>query len=203
MSHGRRFTMKSSAATRSCHAWSYVLVAVVVIQVLGFSYAMPYGSGQQTIRLCSKSLSDALFLICQGRGYNSPFSYSGEDELRTTSTTGPGLVDECCLQSCSIKQLEMYCKPTSDESNSQDGMWVRAFLFSSFSHPIHLGSFFTIFFHRGFVNFIWNFELSALIYTKFRSSFYFLSLIVKFTLLCSLFYTLDLEWTFLLNVCFI
>lgn len=122
MSHGRRFTMKSSVASRSCQAWIYVLVAVVLLHVLGLSYAMPYGTGQQTIRLCSRSLSDALFLICQGRGYNSPFSYSSEDELRTTSTTGPGLVDECCLQSCSITQLEMYCKPASDESNSQDAM---------------------------------------------------------------------------------
>lgn len=83
---------------------------------------MPFGTGQQTIRLCSRSLSDALYLICQGRGYNSPFSYSSEDDTRTTNTNGPGLVDECCLQSCNIKQLELYCKPPNDDSTSQDGM---------------------------------------------------------------------------------
>ena len=134
MTHGRRSTMKSSVATRFCHVWTKVLVALLLFHLLGVSYAKPFGSGQQTIRLCSKSLSDALYLICQGRGYNSPFSYSGEDEQRTSNTNGPGLVDECCLQSCSIKQLELYCKPANDESNTQDAMWVRIFLFFYYFH---------------------------------------------------------------------
>lgn len=136
--------MKSSIATRTCGAWTCVFVTLVVLQIFGFSYAMPFGTGQQTIRLCSRSLSDALYLICQGRGYNSPFSYSSEDDTRTTNTNGPGLVDECCLQSCNIKQLELYCKPPNDDSTSQDGMWVRTF-FTFIFFFINLSIFFKIF----------------------------------------------------------
>jgi hypothetical protein len=64
---------------------------------------------RRAVRLCSRSLSDALYLLCKDRGYNEPFSSSGETEVR--HTTGPGLVEECCYNACSIEQMEQYCKP--------------------------------------------------------------------------------------------
>ncbi|XP_003425680.1 insulin-like growth factor I [Nasonia vitripennis] len=63
---------------------------------------------RRAVRLCSRSLSDALYLLCKDRGYNEPFT-SSETEVR--HTTGPGLVEECCYNSCSIEQMEQYCKP--------------------------------------------------------------------------------------------
>ncbi|XP_012280089.1 insulin-like growth factor I [Orussus abietinus] len=83
-----------------------LLVFVLLVQVLGQTRAYP----RPNVRLCSKSLSDALQLVCQKRGgYNEPFSYSGEDDHHVARG---GLVDECCHKSCSIAQLEQYCKPT-------------------------------------------------------------------------------------------
>ena len=64
---------------------------------------------RRAVRLCSRSLSDALYLLCKDRGYNEPFSNSGETEVR--HTTGPGLVEECCYNACSLEQMEQYCKP--------------------------------------------------------------------------------------------
>jgi hypothetical protein len=73
-------------------------------------------------KLCSKSLSDALYVVCRESGYNEPFSYSGEDEPR--ADTGPGLVEECCYHSCTYDQLAQYCKPLPEEkrADSRDAM---------------------------------------------------------------------------------
>lgn len=66
---------------------------------------------RRAVRLCSKNLSDALYLICKDRGgYNEPFSNSGEADAGR-HTTGPGLVEECCYNACSLEQMEQYCKP--------------------------------------------------------------------------------------------
>ncbi|XP_058788705.1 insulin-like growth factor I [Phymastichus coffea] len=65
---------------------------------------------RRAVRLCSKNLSDALYLICKERGFNEPFGNSGEVERHAS---GPGLVEECCYNACSLEQMEQYCKPAS------------------------------------------------------------------------------------------
>lgn len=101
------------------------LIATLVVPADSF----PYGDSgaPPTVlleRFCSKSLSDALYLICKDRGgYNEPFSYSREETQRSYS--GPGLVEECCHSPCSLQQLEQYCKPLKTEEDSdysQEGM---------------------------------------------------------------------------------
>jgi len=64
-------------------------------------------------KLCSRRLSDAMYVVCLHRGYNEPFSYSNEDEPR--ADPGPGLVEECCYHQCTYEQLEQYCKPLPEE----------------------------------------------------------------------------------------
>jgi len=64
-------------------------------------------------KLCSRKLSDAMYVVCLHRGYNEPFSYSNEDEPR--ADPGPGLVEECCYHQCTYEQLEQYCKPLPEE----------------------------------------------------------------------------------------
>ncbi|CAL1685377.1 unnamed protein product [Lasius platythorax] len=99
----------------TCKTRPVLLFALVLLSVLSAA------DTQVTLRkshirmqkLCSRSLSDALYLVCKERGYNEPFSYSGEDEPRGDS--GPGLVEECCYHSCSYEQLERYCKPLPEE----------------------------------------------------------------------------------------
>ncbi|XP_063975678.1 insulin-1-like [Diachasmimorpha longicaudata] len=87
----------------------WLSVCFVLLYVLSvFSYVKSAPVMEQ--KRCSKSLSDALKLVCNGV-YNEPFSYSGEDNIRPAS--GPGIVEECCYRACSVAQLETYCKPTS------------------------------------------------------------------------------------------
>lgn len=76
-------------------------------------------------KLCSRRLSDALYIVCRERGYNEPFSYSNEDEPR--ADPGPGLVEECCYHMCTYEQLEQYCKPLPEDTridSRDDVMWV-------------------------------------------------------------------------------
>ncbi|XP_066591201.1 insulin-like growth factor II [Prorops nasuta] len=94
-----------------------MLRILVVLAIVELTAARPYRiSHQRTLRLCSRSLSDALYLACRGRGYNEPFSYSGEEEQR--GPAGPGLVEECCYHSCSYAQLQQYCKPSSEDAQA-------------------------------------------------------------------------------------
>ncbi|XP_015429190.1 PREDICTED: uncharacterized protein LOC107185927 [Dufourea novaeangliae] len=86
-----------------------VLLGLVLLALLDTVTGIPYK--RSLLRLCSKSLSDALYLTCKGRGYNEPFSYSGEDDPQDTD--GPGLAEECCYRQCSYTQLEQYCKPSN------------------------------------------------------------------------------------------
>ncbi|XP_028046271.1 bombyxin B-5 isoform X2 [Monomorium pharaonis] len=79
-------------------------------------------------KLCSRKLSDALYLVCRERGYNEPFSYSNEDEPR--GDPGPGLVDECCYHQCTLGMLEAYCKPLPEEKRvgSRDDVIDQSYL---------------------------------------------------------------------------
>lgn len=119
----------------TCKARPVLLFALVLLSVLHNV------STQVTLRkshirmqkLCSRSLSDALYLVCRERGYNEPFSYSGEDEPRVDP--GPGLVEECCYHSCSYEQLERYCKPLPEEKrvdSRHDVMWVDVSVYFTF-----------------------------------------------------------------------
>ncbi|KAL2714913.1 insulin-like growth factor II [Vespula squamosa] len=104
----------STAGIKGFGMTTIFLTILLLLNILGTMDCAPYRrSHLRTLRLCSKRLSDALYLVCSERGYNEPFSYSGEDEPR--GPTGPGLVEECCYHSCSYVQLEQYCKPTSEE----------------------------------------------------------------------------------------
>ncbi|XP_024945767.1 insulin-like growth factor I isoform X2 [Cephus cinctus] len=106
MLHGRPFTMDARV-----RLYFLVLTFVLVVENLFVNVqCAPYRKLQKTQRLCSKSLSQALHMACLGRGYNEP---SGEDSYQGSS--GPGLVEECCYNPCSLEQLEAYCKPASEE----------------------------------------------------------------------------------------
>lgn len=72
-------------------------------------------------RYCSKNLSNALSLVCMGRGYNEPSMNNG------SNGESGGVVRECCLDSsgCSYYDLEKYCKPLNDSTrgiNQQSSM---------------------------------------------------------------------------------
>lgn len=85
-----------------------VLLGLVLLVLLDSVTGIPYK--RSLLRLCSRSLSDALYLACKDRGYNEPFSYSSEDDPQESD--GPGLAEECCYRQCSYAQLEQYCKPS-------------------------------------------------------------------------------------------
>lgn len=104
-----------TAMFRPSRARTIVLVGLVLLTLLDAVNGIPYK--RSLLRLCSKSLSDALYLACKGRGYNEPFSYSGEDD---PMDVGPGLAEECCYHQCSYAQLEQYCKP--DNASSVDAV---------------------------------------------------------------------------------
>ncbi|KAK1130894.1 hypothetical protein K0M31_017198 [Melipona bicolor] len=110
-------------------ARTIVLVGLVLLTLLDTVNSTPYK--RSLLRLCSKSLSDALYLACKGRGYNEPFSYSGEDD--PMDSVGPGLAEECCYHQCSYAQLEQYCKP--DKSSSVDAVrspvWIKQYPYLS------------------------------------------------------------------------
>lgn len=95
-------------------AGTVLLTVSLLLSVLHTAESVPLSRPQRRmLRLCSRSLSDALYLVCLERGYNEPFSYSGEDEPRVDH--GQGLVEECCYHSCTYEQLEQYCKPIPEE----------------------------------------------------------------------------------------
>ncbi|OAD57357.1 Insulin-like peptide [Eufriesea mexicana] len=97
----------NTAMFRRSRARTIVLVGLVLLTLLDTINSIPYK--RSLVRLCSKDLSDALYLACKDRGYNEPFSYSGEDDPK--DSVGPGLAEECCYHQCSYSQLEQYCKP--------------------------------------------------------------------------------------------
>lgn len=82
---------------------------LLLMIILGiFTTLIESAPHQTTFRLCSKSLSDALKLVCYDKGYNEPLpSESGE---YFPAPRGPGIVEECCHRVCSYTQLEQYCK---------------------------------------------------------------------------------------------
>lgn len=108
---------------RESKAEVVLLAAFLLLSVLSIVDSVPLNKSLRgTLRLCSRSLSDALYLVCRERGYNG-YSY-GDDEPRVDN--GQGLVDECCYHPCTYEQLEQYCKPMPGEKRdeSRDVMWV-------------------------------------------------------------------------------
>ncbi|XP_078032868.1 insulin-like growth factor 2 [Augochlora pura] len=97
---------RTDATMRRGRAKAMVMLGLVLLTLLHSVITVPYK--RSLLRLCSKNLSDALYLVCKGRGYNEPFSYSAEDEPQ--DPTAPGLAEECCYRMCSYTQLEQYCK---------------------------------------------------------------------------------------------
>ncbi|XP_029051075.2 uncharacterized protein LOC114879882 [Osmia bicornis bicornis] len=115
--------------SRRSRARTIVLLGLVLLTLLDTVGGIPYK--RSLLRLCSKSLSDALFLACNGRGYNEPFSYSGEDDPQ--DSVGPGLAEECCYHQCSYSQLEQYCKPkkSSTADVEKNSIWIENFPYPS------------------------------------------------------------------------
>ncbi|XP_067675682.1 insulin-like growth factor I [Haliotis asinina] len=81
-------------------------------------------SVQATGRLCGKQLADALDLVCMGRGFHWDVNKRSGVPLLTKREEGGrgkrsvsqrGVVEECCVNVCSIEMLERYCaEPASD-----------------------------------------------------------------------------------------
>ncbi|CAL7938798.1 unnamed protein product [Xylocopa violacea] len=114
MSRGDRAS-KTTMSKRS-RARTMVLVGLVLLTLLDTVNGIPYK--RALLRLCSTNLSDALQLACKDRGYNEPFSYSGEDDAQ--DSVGPGLTEECCYHQCTYTQLQQYCMP--DTNNPADAV---------------------------------------------------------------------------------
>ncbi|XP_068984224.1 insulin-like growth factor I, juvenile form [Bombus flavifrons] len=110
-------------------ARTIVLVGLMLLTLLDTVNSTPYK--RSLLRLCSKSLSDALYLACKDRGYNEPFSYSSEDS--PMDSVGPGLAEECCYHTCTYTQLQQYCKP--EKSSSVDAVnspvWIEKYPYLS------------------------------------------------------------------------
>ncbi|CAK9811312.1 Insulin-like peptide [Anthophora plagiata] len=106
-----------------------VLIGLVLLTVLDTVNGIPYK--RSLLRLCSKSLSDAMNLACKGRGFNEPFSYSSEDDPQDSQ--GPGLAEECCYHQCSYSQLQQYCKPhkASPSDAVKQPVWIEKYPYPS------------------------------------------------------------------------
>ncbi|XP_076230798.1 insulin-like growth factor 2 [Calliopsis andreniformis] len=115
-------------SSKRCRTRRMVLLGLILLTLLDTVSGIPY---KRSLRLCSKSLSDALYLACKGRGYNEPFSYSDEDEPQ--DPLGPGLAEECCYRQCSYSQLEQYCKP--DKSSSADVVKKPVWIVNTIPYP--------------------------------------------------------------------
>nr|CAD7256788.1 unnamed protein product [Timema shepardi] len=73
-------------------------------------------------RSCGSQLADILSLVCAGRGYNTPYSFDGEQTEPSTPSksrrVSRGITHECCKVGCSWKTMEEYCLPGETENNS-------------------------------------------------------------------------------------
>ncbi|XP_029159240.1 uncharacterized protein LOC114931404, partial [Nylanderia fulva] len=98
---------------------SLILFALLLLSILSVADSQSLIYNKFRIRmqkLCSRQLSDALALVCRTRGYNGPFSYSNEDE--STVDSSGSILEDCCYNQCSIKQLEQYCNPLPEEEDA-------------------------------------------------------------------------------------
>ncbi|XP_032677919.1 bombyxin B-5-like isoform X2 [Odontomachus brunneus] len=101
---------------RTSKTGTVLLAAFLLLSVLSIVDSVPLNKSLRgTLRLCSRSLSDALYLVCRERGYNE--YYGDDDEPRADN--GQGLVDECCYHPCTYEQLEQYCKPMPGEKRDE------------------------------------------------------------------------------------
>ncbi|XP_043250283.1 insulin-like growth factor I [Colletes gigas] len=112
----------ATVTSRRIRAGRLVLVGLILLALLDSVSGVPYK--RSLLRLCSRSLSDALALACKDRGYNEPFSYSAEADPQDSMETG--LVEECCYRQCSFSHLQQYCKqdtegPAADVDKS---VWI-------------------------------------------------------------------------------
>ncbi|XP_033329428.1 insulin-like growth factor 2 [Megalopta genalis] len=120
---------RSYATARRGRAKRMVLMGLVLLTLLDTVIAIP--TKRSLLRLCSTSLSDALYLVCKGRGYNEPFSNSSEVE--TQDPVGPGLAEQCCYRTCSYTELEQYCKPniSSPADAVKESTWIENSVYPS------------------------------------------------------------------------
>ena len=121
----------------------FILAATVLQNHRAESKSVYKRFSRGAVRLCSKNLSDALYLLCKDRGgFHEPFSNSEESDVGPQNKNpGPGLVEECCYNACGIDQMAQYCKNSSPKSNGQQGWWwcpkgiLAVFRCCSFYHP--------------------------------------------------------------------
>lgn len=99
---------------RASKTGTVLLATFLLLSVLSIVDSVPLNKSLRgTLRLCSRSLSDALYIVCRERGYNG-YSY-GDDG----ADNGQGLVDECCYHPCTYEHLEQYCKPIPGEKRDE------------------------------------------------------------------------------------
>ncbi|XP_063978853.1 insulin-like growth factor I [Diachasmimorpha longicaudata] len=102
---------------------NYLNLVIFIYLLLDTHQCVESAPSPKAFRLCSKSLSDALNLICLGRGYNEPFSYGDDIESNSRDwSLSTGIIRDCCNQPCSFEQLEQYCKPRPSEKKSNSGI---------------------------------------------------------------------------------
>ncbi|XP_067209892.1 insulin isoform X2 [Linepithema humile] len=112
-------TARGNCATR--RALSMLLIATILLVALCAASAQNFKKSHIRMqKLCSRHLSDALYIVCRGRGYNGPFPNSDEDETEV-DPTGPGLVEECCYHRCTYETLERYCRPLPKDKQVDPG----------------------------------------------------------------------------------
>ncbi|XP_020285594.1 bombyxin B-5-like isoform X2 [Pseudomyrmex gracilis] len=98
-----------------------LLLTLVLLDMAFAAYIPPVeisAKGLRRIRrsqYCSSNLSNVLAVLCREHGYNEPFSH--RDNQQSYSPPGPGLVEECCHRSCTLEQLQLYCKAPSEKKS--------------------------------------------------------------------------------------
>lgn len=129
-----------------------LLLTLVLLDMAFAAYIPPVeisAKGLRRIRrsqYCSSNLSNVLAVLCREHGYNEPFSH--RDNQQSYSPPGPGLVEECCHRSCTLEQLQLYCKAPSEKKS--DIMWVNSYI-KSFWPPF-----------RGSITFLFDVDRSAI-----------------------------------------
>ncbi|XP_033227320.1 uncharacterized protein LOC117179535 isoform X2 [Belonocnema kinseyi] len=84
-----------SITTSSRHSWTYVLMALVILQLVEFSYSQPPNPNRPRYILCDLSFYNALNSLCN----------SGYDQ-----TKDPNLPSNCCSPGCTLFDLKRVCK---------------------------------------------------------------------------------------------
>lgn len=79
----------------------YLIALIIIICSIIGVYNAP--TVERKMRICSRSLSNTLALVCKGK-FNT-----WNDTSEPHVNENDGIVHECCIEGCTLKQLEQYC----------------------------------------------------------------------------------------------